>query len=181
MQQALPSFNNSASLCQHPRSLYSSVSDSAVTFQTIELLLLNCTMLVMVHYQSMGQCLNFGCMLAAKSPREHRSSCHHGLQGHSDHILECFHSIHPQCGHSWLQGAQLSLAMQPFYPSCCQLLLSRTAAVLPALQPTTQMLFDMNADFTSCREVQSLQLIYHIHIADQYLLTHQSYTVGASM
>ena len=144
MQQALPSFNNSASLCQHSRSLYTSVSDSAVTFQTIELLLLNCKMLVVAPH------LNFGCMLAAKPPREHRSSCHHGLQGHSDHILECFHSIHPQCGHCRLQGAQLSLAMQPCYTTRCQLLLSRIilAAGLPALQPTTQMLLNMNADFT---------------------------------
>ena len=89
---------------------------------------------------SMGQHLNFGCMLAAKPPREHRSSYHHGLQGHSDHILECFHSIHPQCGHPRPQGAQLSLAMQPYYSSDCQVLSSRIAAVLPALQPTTHML-----------------------------------------
>ena len=147
-------------------------------------------MLVMAHYQSMGQYLNLGCMLAAKSPREHRSSCHHGLQGHSDHILECFHSIHPQCGHCRLQGAQLSLAMQPCYTTRCQLLLSQIilaaglpiiAAGLPALQPTTQMLLNMNADFTIYRKVQSMQLIYRIHIIDQCLLMHQSYTVGASV
>ena len=121
--QALPRFDISASLCQHANKSDTSVSDSAITlFQTIELLLFICAMLVISYYQSMGQCLNFACMLAAKSSREHRSSCHHGLQGHSDHILECFHSLHPQCGHPRLQGAQLSLATQPFYSSYCQLL-----------------------------------------------------------
>ncbi len=39
----------------------------------------------------------------------------------------------------------------------------------------------MNADFTSYRKVQLMQLIYLIHIIDQYLLMHQTYTVGASM
>ncbi len=39
----------------------------------------------------------------------------------------------------------------------------------------------MNADFTRYRKVQLMQLIYLIHIIDQYLLMHQTYTVGASM
>jgi len=130
-------------------------------------------MLVMAHYQSMGQYLNLGCMLAAKSPREHRSSCHHGLQGHSDHILECFHSIHPQCGHCRLQGAQLSLAMQPCYTTRCQLLLSRIilaaglpiiAAGLPALQPTTQMLLKVVIEFTRRCQLHSLQVVSLIGI-----------------
>ncbi len=117
----------------------------------------------------MGQYLNLGCMLAAKSPREHRSSCHHGLQGHSDHILECVHSIHPQCGHPGLQGAQLSLAMQPYYSSGCQVLSSWIAAVLPALQPTIQMLLNMNADFTRYHKMQSMQLIYRIYSILYYM------------
>ena len=59
--------------------------------------------------------------------------------------------------------------------------MSRIAAGLPALQPTTQMLLNMNADLTSYRKVQSMQLIYRIHIIDQCLLMHQTCSVGASV
>lgn len=54
-------------------------------------------------------CFKLVIVPAAKSPCQHWCSCYHGLQGHFDRLLVCIHSLHSQCRHCWLQGAQLPL------------------------------------------------------------------------